>query len=260
MQLERLYALGDPASWRRLVNRRLGKVSAMRPRRHSPGRFPTAARLQRLASAVDAHTYLEIGLHAGLTFERVAVDHKWGVDPNPRFSWSRVPENWHIAPKTSDAFFAGTDLPVFDLVFIDGWHEYHQVLRDLKNALNFLTPSGLVLVDDVLPASALSAARHSQEDSETDSIPAGWAGDVFRVVYLLSLLDPERATYCTVSEPGHVQTLVVSGARQLDFDSRVEDAEQLCWDEGWVEELPRWMNPAASLELALARLGVVGHG
>jgi len=49
--------------------------------------------------------------------------------------------------KNSDSFFLSNE-SVFDMIFIDGYHEYNQVLRDLNNAKSVLKKGGFLLLDD----------------------------------------------------------------------------------------------------------------
>ena len=51
---------------------------------------------------------------------------------------------------TSDAFFL-QNKQLFDLIFIDGLHHSHQVLRDINNALRWLSPSGTIVLHDCNP-------------------------------------------------------------------------------------------------------------
>ena len=80
-------------------------------------------RFELLNALVKAHgytSYLEIGVEAGYTFDRIGVQHKVGVDPN----------GLATLQLTSDEFFAA-NLEAFDLIFVDGCHEEHQAYRDM---------------------------------------------------------------------------------------------------------------------------------
>lgn len=57
---------------------------------------------------------------------------------------------------TSDDFFA-SNTRTFDLVFIDGLYEAHQVLKYINNALRFLNPNGTILMHDCNPLSEISS-------------------------------------------------------------------------------------------------------
>ena len=49
--------------------------------------------------------------------------------------------------KTSDEFFKTNKL-YFDLIYIDGDHEYKQVLKDCKNSWRILNKNGIMIFDD----------------------------------------------------------------------------------------------------------------
>lgn len=84
-------------------------------------------RLNALAAAVSARSYLEIGVSRGSTFLRVDVARKVGVDPLFRFDAEA-----HAGPgvefhrMTSDAYFARreTARERFDLIYLDGLHAF----------------------------------------------------------------------------------------------------------------------------------------
>ena len=44
---------------------------------------------------------------------------------------------------TSDEFFYNNN-DKFDIIFIDGLHQYEQVIKDVKNSLNCLTKNGII--------------------------------------------------------------------------------------------------------------------
>lgn len=67
--------------------------------------------------------YLEIGCAGNALFDAVPLRHKTGVDP-ARGGTVRA---------TSGDYFA-TNRDTFDVIFIDGLHEYPQVRRDAINA------------------------------------------------------------------------------------------------------------------------------
>jgi predicted O-methyltransferase YrrM len=97
----------------------------------------TSKRLNRLAAALGARSYLEIGVMTGGTFERVQVAERTAVDPAFQFDISGHADDATIfAEMTSDEFFSG--LPAaksYDLIFIDGLHTFEQAYRDLCNSI-----------------------------------------------------------------------------------------------------------------------------
>jgi hypothetical protein len=102
--------------------------------------------INRLASAVNAETYLEIGVrvHAE-NFDKINIKHKVGVDPCYEI-FDREP----TYKLTSDDFFA-KNTEKFDIIFIDGLHESKQVERDVNNSLLFLNQGGYIICHDINP-------------------------------------------------------------------------------------------------------------
>lgn len=74
---------------------------------------------------------------------------------------------------TSDEYFAQT-ADTFDIIFIDGLHEYSQVDRDIKNALKHLNKHGVIIMHDCHPNSE-ACQRHCSY------YPGGeWTGDCWK--------------------------------------------------------------------------------
>ena len=143
--------------------------------------------LRRLAEALNARHYLEIGVSKGESFFPLRIPRKVAVDPNPRLSWRkklrncvRNPHNlfnrYHLV--TSDAYFAAVPPPAggFDLAFIDGLHTYEQALKDALNALNALKPGGVVALHDCNPPHEAAAYPARSYEDAAASKPPGWTG------------------------------------------------------------------------------------
>jgi hypothetical protein len=126
--------------------------------------------LNYLAATNGYRRYLEIGVRdPRANFNRVRVRRKVSVDPSPR---GRV-----TFKLTSDAFFAQlshmSGMETFDLIFIDGLHEAHQVERDIENSLSHLAPGGTIVVHDCNPPSE----RAQLTDYDGTEV---WTGTVWR--------------------------------------------------------------------------------
>lgn len=140
--------------------------------------------LNRMAVALGARRYLEIGVQDGVVFKAVQVPERVGVDPDPR---SRA--TVHL---TSDEYFARLDPSErFDLVFIDGLHHADQVRRDLHNALRHLMPGGVVMLHDCDPPDEQAGRRVM--------CPGQWCGDVWRAWVDLRVELKDDATTFTVN-------------------------------------------------------------
>jgi hypothetical protein len=94
-----------------------------------------------------------------------------------------------IFQETSDAFFA-SNMERFDLVFLDGLHEFQQTLRDVLNALDILNEGGLIVIDDSVPIDEFSAIPDQSEALarrlKSGSNRRDWNGDVFKAVAFLA--------------------------------------------------------------------------
>ena len=55
----------------------------------------------------------------------------------------------NLIRKTSDDFFF-ENKEFFDVIYIDGYHQYDYVKRDFINSLNFLKKDGILICDDFL--------------------------------------------------------------------------------------------------------------
>jgi hypothetical protein len=116
-------------------------------------------------------TYLEIGCAGNKLFDRVVAGIKTGVDP---FSGGNI-------RMTSDRFFQ-INKGVFDVIFIDGLHEYQQVRRDVANALDSLHVGGYIGIHDMLPRNWIEANVPCLRQGP-------WSGDVWKVAFDLMRTD-----------------------------------------------------------------------
>ena len=107
--------------------------------------------------------YLEIGCDQNQLFSKIKIKNKVGVDP---FSGGNV-------RKTSDQFFLENN-EKFDIIFIDGLHEYKQVKKDILNSTDCLNKGGIILVHDCMPDSLGKQAvpRYKMQ----------WNGDVWKAI------------------------------------------------------------------------------
>ncbi len=88
--------------------------------------------INHLITKNDYKNYLEIGSGDNENFNKIIINNKISVDPNPN---SKA-----IFKLTSDDFFKQNNT-FFDIIFIDGLHLYNQAKNDLVNSLNSSTVS-----------------------------------------------------------------------------------------------------------------------
>jgi hypothetical protein len=167
----------------------------------------SSRRLNALAVASNASAYLEVGIREGKTFQAVKVASRTGVDPEHNVDINRLPPGVAIFTMTSDEFFVNTPTEKkFDLIFLDGLHEFRQTYRDAVNAFARLSAQGLVLIDDVVPSS-LSAASRDFATAMSAGASAGvafpdWMGDVYLAGLALATRHPEVVVRTIVGD-GH---------------------------------------------------------
>lgn len=114
--------------------------------------------INKFIDLYKCNSYLEIGGQpfAGerSTYYKVSCEKKDSVDPDPNIPEDvKLPNGSTHYKLTSDNFFKnikGTE-KLYDIVFIDGWHEHAQVLRDINGALSHLTDNGTIIMHDMIP-------------------------------------------------------------------------------------------------------------
>ncbi len=117
--------------------------------------------INQLIETNSYKSYLEVGCSKDDCFRAISVPNKIGVDP------------FHGGTHrmTSDAFFA-ENTQKFDIIFIDGLHQYAQVRLDMLNAVESLNDGGVILVHDCLPLTF---------KAQLPFPPGGdWNGDVWK--------------------------------------------------------------------------------
>lgn len=153
--------------------------------------------------------YLEIGVQNGDCGSRVKACEKWGVDPAPGAGSDR--HYHHLRKQASDDFFASLSDQRFGVVLVDGLHHADQVLRDVDNALKFLSDDGFVVMHDCNP--------QSEEAQKVPRTVRQWNGDCWKAVVRLR----ERADIDVFTIDSDFGIGVV---RKGPNQSRVQDAPE----------------------------------
>jgi hypothetical protein len=161
---------------------------------------------QDILTSTGGETYLEIGVASGSSFIPIKARQKWGVDPG--YTLTRRRRSKYAAFRflgitierlfrvTSDDFFLENEALVasrgIDVCLVDGLHTYEQSLKDVLNALKYLTPKGVILVHDCNPSTELMARPASAiEELIHLGIPdwdGAWSGDVWKTIVHLRAL------------------------------------------------------------------------
>lgn len=175
----------------------------------SPNVTGTAKRINKILKHTGGQNYLEIGVNYGFTFQGVNAVIKTGVDPNKKI----IGLGRNIFHRmSSDSFFCKNKIS-YDFIFIDGLHEYKQVLKDIINSLNSLKLGGVILIDDVFPANLQQAAKKysSLTEQEKKLISEGkfsWQGDVYKAIFLVLELFANKFKYATICDDNHYQMMI----------------------------------------------------
>jgi hypothetical protein len=138
--------------------------------------------IQNIIISKNYKKYLEIGCDKDQIFSNILIDFKIGVDPV---------QGGNVR-KTSDDFFKN-NLDKFDIIFIDGLHEYEQVNKDINNSLKALNDGGIILLHDCMPKSYFHQA-----------VPRSrmfWNGDVWKNI-VEARANPEIDTYTCFADEG----------------------------------------------------------
>lgn len=191
--------------------------------------------IQNLLNLFDSPSYLEIGVDKGHTFHSLEAGSKVAVDPCFSFDLAAERsnpknENCVYHQMTSDGFFYELDTArKFDVIFIDGLHTFEQTLRDLINSINALSQKGVIIIDDVIPASyaaSLPDLNRSRQFWDVTSNPDGsWMGDVYKVILFINQI-VRFLDYSTVQE-NHGQTVVWKSRRDVT-DHAFEKVDSIC--------------------------------
>ena len=123
--------------------------------------------------------YAEIGCSTDACFKAIATEDKIGIDP--------FMGGTHRM--TSDEFFA-ENKDKFDVIFIDGLHQYEQVKNDMLNSVEALNDDGVIIVHDCLPRNYYAQLP----------FPSGgdWNGDVWKAFVEMRTLENIDCAVCLI--------------------------------------------------------------
>lgn len=105
---------------------------------------------------------------------------------NPRIKETGRKTSTDLFQLSSDDFFArGDDLigpSGIDVAFVDGLHEWKQVVRDVDNCLRYLNRGGVIVMHDCCPTSALISVppEKLEEARRSPKWNGAWTGDVWK--------------------------------------------------------------------------------
>ena len=133
--------------------------------------------------------YLEIGVGSGGCLKAVIAKNKDSVENG--LEGITPPEVTHRM--SSDEFFQ-QNTKKYDLIFIDGLHEKHQVIKDIDNSLRSLKPGGIILMHDCNPKTF--------ESQVIPRITSTWHGDVWKAFVDFKVKSPQVECYVIDTDCG----------------------------------------------------------
>lgn len=132
--------------------------------------------INNLIKKYGYNSYLEIGVRHFECFNRIdlPIENKSSIDP----SYDGV-----TYKLTSDeAFKSMPKEKKWDIIFIDGYHEFNQVFRDIRNSLEHLNDNGSIVCHDMLPP-------------KPDFVDIKYCGDGYRAFAKLRMSDENLEMY-----------------------------------------------------------------
>lgn len=147
-------------------------------RKNDQSKFKRSDIINYLIEKNSFKKYLEIGIFDGFTFKKVSCTLKHGVEPGAE--GVSIDEVTH--KMTSDSFFEICQ-NTYDIILIDGLHEYRQVIKDFNNSIKYINNNGYILFHDCNPPDELSQKVPRQSIS--------WNGDVWKAFVLIKKMNPD---------------------------------------------------------------------
>ena len=169
--------------------------------------------IHRFIDVNQYQSYLEIGVSSGLCWNEIQAPRKTGVDP-----FSPIPA---VIRQHSDTFFAqNTD--TYDIIFIDGDHQYDQVIRDINNAWRCLNHKGVIILHDMMPV------NHRQGSNPRIKGDPSWCGDVYKANFDLR---GHAYAICEIDHGcgilGHIRDRVTAQHHHIDFNYFEQHCHQI---------------------------------
>lgn len=110
-----------------------------------------------MALACKGKTYVELGVREGHTSEpiyeaaKLNEGHLWSVDLNPPSEYKPNNGNYTFTQKDSIRFLEEWDKDKkMDFVFVDDWHSYRHVKKQLELLDKLVGPSSIILLHDLM--------------------------------------------------------------------------------------------------------------
>ena len=159
-----------PGHLREIFNRLVHKNKILHHFEYENKFYSRQAFINKAVSKFDDCKYLEIGVDNNQVFNSIPlkIENKFGIDPVKGGNFRM----------TSDTFFEQNFHLKFDVIFIDGLHEYKQCQKDCLNSMKQLNKNGIIFFHDFLPRSFFEEKVPRKQSS--------WTGDVWKVAVELA--------------------------------------------------------------------------
>ena len=189
--------------------------------------------------------YLEVGIFKGATFQNVYANEKWGVDIDPAFDISRLPNRTTVFVEPSDNFFSKlSEEKVFDMIYIDAEHTFDQAYREFVHAMNHLENWGVILLDDTVPFDSV-AAISDESESKKEALRVHqskvWShqGDVWKLIFQVKNQHKEVVVRTIVgpSRPRTIMWRADSFGKEMKIES-TEGSHLLSYSEVFASGIP----------------------
>jgi hypothetical protein len=188
--------------------------------------------LKHIHVTLHPANYLEIGVESGQSLQFAQSPTKAiGIDPSPAIvhgtnAWVK------IFKETSDDFFKNNNVKeilgnYIEFSFIDGLHEYDQVLKDFINIEHNSAKNTIITLHDIFPAIAATASR------EWNTFY--WAGDTWKI---MAILEKYRSDLTIMTIPafptgfGFITNLdPTNTVLTANFNSIVEEFKNMTYEQ-----------------------------
>lgn len=154
--------------------------------------------LNHLHNVLQPGLYLEVGVDQGRSIAAAQPPtHVVGIDPKPHINTPPRAE-CNLLPIASDDFFASNRASELlssgiDLAFIDGLHEFQQIVRDFWHVERYCKEDATIVLHETIPYDDYSATQTPQT--------SWWAGDVWKLIPLLQSARPDLEMFVIRTPP-----------------------------------------------------------
>ncbi len=159
-----------PGNMREIFNALIHKDKTIHHFEFEDKFYSRQAFINKAISKFEDCKYLEIGVYNNLVFNSIPlkIENKFGVDPEKGGNYRM----------TSDEFFNQNEQLKFNVIFIDGLHDYKQCQKDCLNSMKQLDKNGIIFLHDLLPRSFFEEKLPRRQSK--------WTGDVWKVAVELA--------------------------------------------------------------------------